>query len=157
VLDLACGKGGDLGKWALHPRGISNYVGIDVARGSLRDAAVRARAPNLRPKLPRCTFTCADLGSDVPGRPRSRRGKGKMQRLLTWSLQDEPPHSEGPPEFRLARGGGVSPGDRFDAVSIQFAIHYMMSSRYAFSFFASFARRDGWNIPSQVDVWTCEI
>jgi mRNA (guanine-N7-)-methyltransferase len=157
VLDLACGKGGDLGKWALHPRGISNYVGIDVARGSLRDAAVRARAPNLRPKLPRCTFTCADLGSDVPGRPKSSRGKGKMQRLLTWSLQDEPPHSEGPPEFRLARGGGVSPGDRFDAVSIQFAIHYMMSSRYAFSFFASFARRDGWNIPSQLDVWTCEI
>jgi mRNA capping enzyme len=33
ILDLACGKGGDLGKWILHPRGIANYVGIDVARG----------------------------------------------------------------------------------------------------------------------------
>ena len=43
VLDLACGKGGDLGKWVLHARGINNYVGIDVARGSLKDAVLRAR------------------------------------------------------------------------------------------------------------------
>ena len=43
VLDLACGKGGDLDKWTIHPRKIDNYVGVDVARGSLVDAALRAR------------------------------------------------------------------------------------------------------------------
>ncbi|EJK47696.1 hypothetical protein THAOC_33571, partial [Thalassiosira oceanica] len=43
VLDLACGKGGDLTKWTLHGRGLENYVGVDVARGSLMDAAKRAR------------------------------------------------------------------------------------------------------------------
>ena len=125
ILDLACGKGGDLGKWVLHPRGIDNYVGIDVARGSLRDAAERARKMS---RLSKCTFTCADLGSDVPGRLRSKSHK-HLQKLLTWSLQNESPHESGTPNFQMVRGGGISLEDRFDVVSIQFAIHYMMSSR----------------------------
>ena len=126
VLDLACGKGGDLGKWVLHRRGISNYVGIDVARGSLRDAAIRAR--NMRQKLTKCTLTCADLGADVPGRLKSPRC-ARMQKLLTWSLQNEPLSTFTDPEFREVRGGGISLQDRFDVVSIQFAIHYMMSNK----------------------------
>lgn len=126
VLDLACGKGGDLGKWILHPRRMSNYVGVDVARGSLKDAAVRARG--LRNKLDRCTFMCADLGADVPGRLRSSK-KTKMQKLLSWSLQNESEFESGTPQFELVRGGGVSQSDKFDVVSIQFAIHYMMSTR----------------------------
>jgi mRNA (guanine-N7-)-methyltransferase len=80
ILDLACGKGGDLGKWVLHPRGLCNYVGSDVARGSLQDAAIRVRG--MRQKLKQCTFTCADLGHDVPGRLRSAKHK-QMQKLLT--------------------------------------------------------------------------
>jgi len=104
-------------------------VGSDVARGSLRDAAIRARVPNIRKKLKRCTFTCADLGADVPGRLRSPKHK-HMQKLLTWSLQNEPPHASGTPDFKMVRGGGISLEDRFDVVSIQFAIHYMMSSKY---------------------------
>jgi len=32
------------------------------------------------------------------------------------------------PRFTKMRGGGMSPNDRFDVVSIQFAIHYMMST-----------------------------
>lgn len=125
VLDLACGKGGDLGKWNLHNRGVSNYVGVDVARGSLRDAALRVRKMK---KLNRCTFTCADLGSDVPGRLRSPKHT-RMQKLLSWSLQNEPKHETSDPEFKLVRGGGIFLEDKFDVVSIQFAIHYMMSSR----------------------------
>jgi mRNA (guanine-N7-)-methyltransferase len=39
VLDLACGKGGDVGKWK---RGkIGRYLGVDIARMSLVDAASR--------------------------------------------------------------------------------------------------------------------
>lgn len=126
VLDLACGKGGDLGKWILHHRGIDNYVGSDVARGSLRDAAIRARL--VRHKLKKCTFVCADLGADVPGRLKSNKQK-QMQKLLTWSLQSEPKGTKSDPEFRMVRGGGISVEERFDVVSIQFAIHYMMSTR----------------------------
>jgi SAM-dependent methyltransferase len=124
VLDLACGKGGDLGKWILHKRGIANYVGIDVARGSLVDAALRAR--NMKQFEGRgCIFTCADLGSDVPGRPKSSKSK-KMQKLCSWSLKDD--NGIGNPEFHMVRGGGIGMEDTFNVVSIQFAIHYMMSS-----------------------------
>jgi SAM-dependent methyltransferase len=126
VLDLACGKGGDLGKWILHPRTIGNYVGLDVARGSLKDAALRVRS--MRQKLKSCTFTVADLGSDVPGRLKSPK-RTQMQKLLSWSLQDEADHETNAPEFKMVRGGGVSQQDKFDIVSVQFAIHYMMQTR----------------------------
>ena len=125
VLDLACGKGGDLGKWTLHRRGIQLYVGSDVARGSLMDAAIRAR--NMKKQLKnKCTFICADLGADVPGRRRNSGSHKKMQKLLSWSLEDD--NGIGDPVFRNVRGGGIKETDKFDVVSIQFAIHYMMSS-----------------------------
>eukprot|EP00536_Pseudo-nitzschia_multiseries_P002176 jgi/Psemu1/183093/e_gw1.29.107.1 len=127
VLDLACGKGGDLTKWTIHKRGMRNYVGIDVARGSLKDAAQRARGLRKKNKLTKAVFSCADLGSDVPGRMRSSRSKG-LQKLLTWSLENEAPFESGDPEFRMVAGGGISPSDSFDIVSIQFAIHYMMQT-----------------------------
>lgn len=41
VLDLACGKGGDLGKWASHPDGVEKYVGSDIAFGSLEHLVER--------------------------------------------------------------------------------------------------------------------
>lgn len=123
VLDLACGKGGDLGKWVLHKRGIESYVGIDVARGSLLDAAFRAR--KMKDQLKECVFTCADLGSDVPGRTKSSKHK-RMQKLLTWSIKHDNPSEN--PNFQFVRGGGIAETDKFDVVSIQFAIHYMMSN-----------------------------
>ena len=131
VLDLACGKGGDLGKWTLHQRKLENYVGSDVARGSLVDAAIRARQMSKRNKsvLKRCTFSLADLGEDVPGRKRSKRAR-RMQKLLTWNLETESSEAkESDPVFVTQEGGGISEQDKFDVVSIQFAIHYMMQTR----------------------------
>lgn len=131
VLDLACGKGGDLGKWTLHQRGIENYVGVDVARGSLIDAALRARVMSRRNKhkLKKCTFTLADLGEDVPGRKRSMNAN-RMQKLLSWTMQNETlDDKEDDPRFVPVEGGGIAESDKFDVVSIQFAIHYMMQTR----------------------------
>lgn len=131
VLDLACGKGGDLGKWTLHQRGVENYVGVDVARGSLIDAAIRARTMSKRKtsRLRKCTFTLADLGEDVPGRKRSENAN-KMQKLLTWAMQNETnEEKEVDPKFVALEGGGIAETDKFDVVSIQFAIHYMMQTR----------------------------
>lgn len=127
VLDLACGKGGDLTKWILHARGMKHYVGIDVARGSLKDAAERARGMRQRKKLDNAIFSCADLGSDVPGRKRTPTSK-RLQKLLTWKLEDEALYESGPPEFKMEGGGGILETDKFDVVSIQFAIHYMMQT-----------------------------
>jgi len=128
VLDLACGKGGDLTKWSLHQRGMSTYCGIDVARGSLKDAAIRIREMRKRNKLQNTetTLICADLGADVPGRKKASTHR-KMQKLLAWSLQEESEFESNPPEFKMVRGGGITE-QKFDVVSIQFAIHYMMST-----------------------------
>jgi len=118
VLDLACGKGGDLGKWVLHNRGIKNYVGADVAKGSLKDAAIRAMKLS---KLKVASFILADLGADVPGSLK------KKHQLQAWTMN---PHSrhETDPQFSHVQGGGISPTDRFDVVSVQFAIHYFMQT-----------------------------
>lgn len=58
VLDLACGKGGDLKKWK--ERSILHYVGIDIADGSIADAVNRFKTmPN--PGFP-ARFAVANLG-----------------------------------------------------------------------------------------------
>ncbi len=115
-----------------NPRKIDNYVGVDVARGSLVDAAIRARQMSKRGKsnvLQRCTFTLADLGVDVPGRKRCTKAL-RMQNLQTWNLQDETKvEQKSDPVFVAREGGGIDETDKFDVVSIQFAIHYMMSTR----------------------------
>merc|ERR1712194_391870 len=75
----------------------------------------------------KATLICAELGVDVPGRKKVPNHKN-MQKLLAWSLQDETEFDSNPPEFKMVRGGGVSNNERFDVVSIQFAIHHMMST-----------------------------
>jgi len=76
----------------------------------------------------KCVFTRADLGADVPGRPKNAN-RGKMQKLLSWSMANEKEDEESPPVFERVEGGGVGLEDKFDVVSIQFAIHYMMQTR----------------------------
>jgi SAM-dependent methyltransferase len=39
VFDIACGKGGDLGKWKR--AGVRNYYGLDIAIRALKDAMER--------------------------------------------------------------------------------------------------------------------
>lgn len=41
VLDIGCGKGGDLGKWQLAPQPVELYVGLDPAETSIRQARDR--------------------------------------------------------------------------------------------------------------------
>ena len=50
VLDLACGKGGDMLKFKA--ANIAVYVGIDIAANSVRDAAVRYNGANGRAAMP---------------------------------------------------------------------------------------------------------
>ncbi len=43
VLDIGCGKGGDLGKWQQAPQKVALYVGIDPAEVSIDQARERYR------------------------------------------------------------------------------------------------------------------
>ncbi|GJQ14606.1 hypothetical protein GpartN1_g6397.t1 [Galdieria partita] len=56
VLDLACGKGGDLQKW--QSQQITQYVGCDISKESLKTAYQRYR------QLNKCTFTAQFLCGD---------------------------------------------------------------------------------------------
>mmetsp|Transcript_25221 Transcript_25221/g.39023 ORF Transcript_25221/g.39023 Transcript_25221/m.39023 type:complete len:433 (+) Transcript_25221:58-1356(+) len=131
ILDLGCGKGGDLGKWCNQQttrNPVQWYVGIDAAKGSLQDAAKRIiNLPPGRRRMQRAHLVWADLGADVPGGD---------QKLETWIMENSVSATssnstvvrETVPQFRKVAGGGISSTDRFDVVSIQLAIHYMMSS-----------------------------
>ena len=120
VLDLACGKGGDLLKWGLHTCAVSKYVGVDVAENSLKDASKRILKSNqLGSRLSRASLVAADLGSHVVG-------CGSRDMLLTWEKKRGGGQDL---EFRKAEGGGVPEAERFDLVSCQFAIHYFLDCR----------------------------
>eukprot|EP00752_Nemacystus_decipiens_P017947 g16087.t1 len=113
VLDLACGKGGDLGKWAAHPDGVEKYVGSDIAFGSLEHLVERMAKSvekggrvNWR-KVPVKLFE-ADLG----------RNDVQRDHVRVWENMGEQP---GEWDNRIP----LNEGDLFDVASMQFALHYM--------------------------------
>jgi mRNA (guanine-N7-)-methyltransferase len=104
VLELACGRLGDINKWQL--AGVSRYCGVDIARGALVEGLSRfnkiAQATRMTGKLAQ-----ADLGS-----------------------------------VDLGASGFLGPSERFDCVSIQFALHYFFRSETtALTFFNNIASR----------------
>jgi len=114
VLDMACGKGGDLGKWEKAPQAPALYVGCDIADVSIDQARSRY-SENMR------------RGG------RNRRGPAMhaefyVQDTFGTSLDDipiirevgfDPNAGPGPPRIqgRMFSGG-------FDVVSMMFALHY---------------------------------
>lgn len=106
VLDLACGKLGDLLKW--RAAGVRSYCGVDISLTGLRDARKRFNDVNARDGgAMQAKLVRADLG-----------------------VTD------------LAAAGALAPGEQFDAISIQFALHYMFQSEArALTFFANIAGR----------------
>lgn len=65
VLDLACGKGGDIFKWFRNPAGVHAYVGSDIAQESLKDFVgerLAERSIDERHKVKK--VVCADLSQE---------------------------------------------------------------------------------------------
>lgn len=114
VLDMACGKGGDLGKWEKAPQVPALYVGCDIADVSIdqarsrynenlrRGGRNRRAAPMHAEFYVQDTFgTCLD---DIP---------------IIREVGFDPNAGPGPPRIqgRMFSGG-------FDVVSMMFALHY---------------------------------
>lgn len=115
VLDLGCGKGGDLGKWQLAPQTVHTYVGLDPAEISI------------------------DQARDRYDQMRTGRGRGRRppQQLFEAFFSTKDCFGEWLGDLRIIQQVGIDAnagegsiassrwgGGGFDVVTSMFAIHY---------------------------------
>lgn len=116
VLDLGCGKGGDLGKWQQAPQSVEVYVGIDPAEVSLDQA--RERHAEMQHK----------------GSRGGRGGRAQQMFDAVFIAQDAFGHTIA--NIPVVRNIGFDPsapnqrrgGGGFDVVSMMFCMHYAFES-----------------------------
>ncbi len=143
ILDMACGKGGDLGKWIRYKP--TFYVGIDVAQQSLKDLTERILAGSNWNGVP-VVLIEADL-ANIDEAFRSAP--------LVWTSNDKRWRNDQEVAEQMYHY-------QFDVVSMQFALHYMARSedtmRKFLFFIASKLRPGGQFITTTVDARVvCEM
>jgi mRNA (guanine-N7-)-methyltransferase len=118
VLDIGCGKGGDLGKWQQAPQPVQLYVGLDPADVSIDQAKERYR----------------NMGSRGGG---GRGGRGGFNRrppprMFDARFQVKDCFGESLEDIEIVRQVGFDPSPMsrhgFDVVSMMFCMHYAFES-----------------------------
>ncbi|KAK3941669.1 mRNA cap methyltransferase [Diplogelasinospora grovesii] len=120
VLDIGCGKGGDLGKWQQAPQPVQLYVGLDPAEVSIDQAKERYRSMQNR------------SGGGRGGRGgRGRGGYGGRggQRIFDARIHVKDCFGEPLEDLEIIRQVGftnsnISNAQGFDVVSMMFCMHY---------------------------------
>lgn len=112
ILDIGCGKGGDLGKWQLAPQQVGLYVGLDPAETSIRQANDRYMQMR-RGRRP--IFDARLLTQDCFG-----EWIGDVGIIREVGID---PFAGQPGRSGLPRGRG------FDVVSAMFSMHYAFESQ----------------------------
>lgn len=115
VLDVGCGKGGDLSKWQQAPQPLQLYVGLDPADVSIEQARDRYR--NLASR----------------GGRGGRGGRGRPSpRLFDARFQVKDCYSQSIEDVEIVRQVGFDPSTMnrrgFDVVSMMFSMHYAFES-----------------------------
>ncbi|KAL8640543.1 MAG: hypothetical protein Q9228_002545 [Teloschistes exilis] len=108
VLDIGCGKGGDLAKWAQAPQEVERYIGIDPADISIEQARERYSQMGRgggRGRRPQRTFDAEFVVQDA-----FTQSIGTI--LAVQEVGFDP------------KGGGRWGGGGFDVVSMMFCMHY---------------------------------
>ncbi|KAF8862234.1 guanine-N(7)-methyltransferase [Acephala macrosclerotiorum] len=125
VLDIGCGKGGDLGKWQQAPQHVELYVGLDPADVSIDQAKERYRQMSSRGGGGRGGRGGRGGYNNRP-QPRLFQGEFFVQDCFGDTIEKVPlirdvgfDGSGGPSRF----GGGG-----FDVVSMMFCMHYAFES-----------------------------
>ncbi|KAL7622338.1 mRNA cap guanine-N7 methyltransferase [Parahypoxylon ruwenzoriense] len=118
VLDIGCGKGGDLGKWQQAPQRVQLYVGLDPADVSIEQARDRYRSMSHR-------------GGGGRGGRGGYRG-GRPQHLYDARFYVKDCYGESIADVDIVRqvGFDTAPMGRsgFDIVSMMFCMHYAFES-----------------------------
>ena len=110
VLDIGCGKGGDLGKWQLAPQTVGLYVGLDPADQSIAQAVDRYRGMR-------------------KGRRPIFDGRFHVKDCFSEWIGDVPIVREVGIDPNSGMGGNSRwGGGGFDVVSMMFSMHYAFES-----------------------------
>lgn len=112
VLDMGCGKGGDLGKWAKAPQPVALYVGVDPAEVSIDQA--RERYGEMRRGRGR-VFEGHFFAKDAYG-----EWLGDIPLIREVGI-DQSVDLRGAASSRWTKG-------RFDVVTMMFCMHYAFES-----------------------------
>ena len=116
VLDIGCGKGGDLGKWQQAPQPVELYVGLDPADVSIEQAIDRYRSMSNRG------------GRGGRGGYNSRR----PSRLFDARFLVKDCYGESIEDVDIVRQVGFDPSPMnrrgFDVVTMMFCMHYAFES-----------------------------
>ena len=116
VLDIGCGKGGDLGKWQQAPQPLELYIGVDPAEVSIEQA--RERYKQMASGGGRGGRGRG--GYHGGGRPPTFHAEFFAEDAFTYSLGDIPVIRD----IGFGPGSRWGPGGGFDVVSMMFCMHY---------------------------------
>lgn len=109
VLDMGCGKGGDLGKWVKAPERVGLYVGFDPAVESIQQAKDRYAEMNYRRRI----FDAQIIPQDCFG-----RWIGEVPIIQQVGIDPNVGPGASMMSSRWGGGGG------FDIVTMMFSMHY---------------------------------
>lgn len=124
VLDIGCGKGGDLGKWQQAPQPVELYVGLDPADVSIEQAKERYRQMSSRGGGGR-GGRGGRGGYGGRSAPPLFQGEFFAQDCFGQTIANNPIVRE----VGFDGSGGPSRGGRgFDVVSMMFCLHYAFES-----------------------------
>lgn len=127
VLDMGCGKGGDLGKWQQAPQPVDLYVGLDPADVSIGQARERYSQMASRGGGGRGGRGGRGGYNNRPP-PRLFHGEFAVQDCFGESIEKVPIVRE--VGFDASGGPSRFGGGQFDVVSIMFAMHYAFESEH---------------------------
>ncbi|KFY66485.1 hypothetical protein V496_02056 [Pseudogymnoascus sp. VKM F-4515 (FW-2607)] len=127
VLDMGCGKGGDLGKWQQAPQPVDLYVGLDPADVSIGQARERYSQMASRGGGGRGGRGGRGGYNNRPP-PRLFHGEFAVQDCFGESIEKVPIVRE--VGFDASGGPSRFGGGQFDVVSMMFAMHYAFESEH---------------------------